>query len=100
MPKRYWGVIITYILLYLSIYLFEPVFINLFNLTMEAANAYGRIVGYFLACIVILILVKPDIKKVASNAYPPKKNDIMVYLRCSYLFFSPGYLWNNSYCCI
>ncbi|WP_074532760.1 type II CAAX endopeptidase family protein [Bacillus paranthracis] len=73
MPKRYWGVIITYILLYLSIYLFEPIFINLFNLTMEAANAYGRILGYFSACIVTLILMKPDIKRVSSNAYPPKK---------------------------
>ncbi|MGE1107118.1 CPBP family intramembrane glutamic endopeptidase [Bacillus wiedmannii] len=73
MNKRYWGFIITYILLYLSIYLFEPIFINLFNLTMEAADAYGRILGYFLACIVILILMKPDIKRVSSNAYPPKK---------------------------
>ncbi|PQZ57166.1 MULTISPECIES: CPBP family intramembrane glutamic endopeptidase [Bacillus] len=73
MTKRYWGVIITYILLYFSIYLFEPLFINLFNFTKEAANAYGRIFGYFLAFIVILILMKPDIKKGSSNAYPPKK---------------------------
>ncbi|MBJ8007374.1 CPBP family glutamic-type intramembrane protease [Bacillus cereus] len=73
MPKRYWGVIITYILFYLSIYLFEPIFITLFNLTTEAANVYGRILGYFLAFIVILILMKPDIERGSSNAYPPKK---------------------------
>ncbi|KWU60552.1 hypothetical protein AWW70_17745 [Bacillus mycoides] len=73
MPKRYWGVIITYILFYLSIYLFEPIFITLFNLTMEAANAYGRILGYFLAFIVILILMKPDIERGSSDAYPLKK---------------------------
>ncbi|MGG0206967.1 CPBP family intramembrane glutamic endopeptidase [Bacillus mycoides] len=73
MPKRYWGVIITYILFYLSIYLFEPIFITLFNLTTEAANAYGRILGYFLAFIVILILMKPDIERGSSDAYPPKK---------------------------
>ena len=40
---------------------------------MEAANAYGRIVGYTLAFIVVLILMKPDIKKGSSNAYSPKK---------------------------
>lgn len=73
MSKRYWGVIITYILLYFSIYLFEPLFIFLFNLSMEAANAYSRIVGYSLAFIVVLILMKPDIKKGSSNAYSPKK---------------------------
>ncbi|MED1265576.1 type II CAAX endopeptidase family protein [Bacillus mycoides] len=73
MLKRYWGAIITYILFYLSIYLFEPIFITLFNLTTEAANAYGRILGYFLAFIVILILMKPDIERGSSDAYPPKK---------------------------
>lgn len=71
--KKILGVIITYILFYLSIYLFEPIFITLFNLTTEAANAYGRILGYFLAFIVILILMKPDIERGSSDAYPPKK---------------------------
>lgn len=73
MTKRYWGVIITYILLYFSIYLFEPLFIYLFDLSMEAANAYGRIIGYSLAFIVVLILMKPDIKNGSSNAYSPKR---------------------------
>ena len=73
MTKRYWGVIVTYLLLYFSIYLFEPLFIYLFNLSIEAANVYGRIVGYTLAFIVVLILMKPDIKKGSSNAYSPKK---------------------------
>jgi uncharacterized protein len=73
MTKRYWGVIITYILLYFSIYLFEPLLINLFNLTKEAANAYGRILGYSLAFIAVLLLMKADIKKGTSKAYPPKR---------------------------
>jgi hypothetical protein len=73
MTKRYWGVIITYILLYFSIYLFEPLFLYLFDLSMEASNAYGRIIGYSLAFIVVLILMKPDIKNGFSNAYSPKR---------------------------
>jgi uncharacterized protein len=73
MAKRYWGVIITYILLYFSIYLFEPLFINIFNLSTEAANAYGRTLGYMIAFIIVWILMKPDIKKASSHAYSTKK---------------------------
>ena len=73
MSKRYWGVIITYILLYFSIYLFEPLFINIFKLSTEAANAFGRTLGYSTAFMIVWILMKPDIKKASSNAYSTKK---------------------------
>lgn len=63
MKLRHLGVIITYILLYFSNYALEPLFMNVFHFTVGESNAYGRVLGYAIACIIIVLLMKKDLKK-------------------------------------
>ena len=76
MYKRYWGVFITYIcFIFSALYVFAPILINGFGIPKENAFLYVKLIGSILTTIIILFLLKPDIKRgVSKDALPFKKS--------------------------
>ena len=76
MYKRYWGVFITYIcFIFSALYVFAPILINGFGIPKEDAFLYVKLIGSILTTIIILFLLKPDIKRgVSKDALPFKKS--------------------------
>ncbi|GGA76220.1 CPBP family intramembrane glutamic endopeptidase [Ornithinibacillus halotolerans] len=60
MPKRYWWVIITYILMQLSGGVFILLFHSIIPEYIVEASIYYSIFSFILALIIVLILMKPD----------------------------------------
>ncbi|MGX4670583.1 CPBP family intramembrane glutamic endopeptidase [Cerasibacillus sp. JNUCC 74] len=63
MPKRYWWVIISYILMQFSGVVFAPILYKLFPITKVEAVSYWSIISFILGVIIVLLLMKPDIKE-------------------------------------
>lgn len=76
MYKRYWGVFITYIcFVFSALYVFAPLLINGFGIPKENAFLSVKMIGSILTAIIILLLLKPDIKKgISKDALPFKKS--------------------------
>ena len=68
MYKRYWGVFITYIcFIFSALYVVAPILINGLGIPKENAFLYGKLIGSILTTIIILFLLKPDIKEGVSK---------------------------------
>ncbi|GIP64460.1 putative membrane peptidase YdiL [Virgibacillus pantothenticus] len=63
MPKRYWWVIITYIITQFSVFLTANLVYNAFTVSKGEAIVYGSIISFVLGLIVVLFLMKPDMKQ-------------------------------------
>jgi len=76
MYKRYWGVFISYIcFIFSALYVFAPILINGFGIPKENAFLHVKLIGSILTTIIILFLLKPDIKRgVSKDALPFKKS--------------------------
>lgn len=74
MPIRYIAVILVYIGLYYSNHLFQPLLVHLFSISYEEAFAYGRIIGFSIAFLLILLLMKRDLKEEVQNPNVTIKN--------------------------
>lgn len=60
MPKRYWYIALTYLLMHLSGLVGLPVLIKQFHLTLDEAIIYWNIISFFVATVIILYLLRKD----------------------------------------
>ncbi|OZU87361.1 CPBP family intramembrane metalloprotease [Virgibacillus indicus] len=63
MTKRYWWVIIAYIIMQFSGILFAPVLAAVFSISINEAATYWTIISFILGLIAVLILMKPDMQR-------------------------------------
>jgi len=61
LPKRYWWVILTYIVAQLSVLIFAPLLFNVFPLTEIQAIVYWNIISFVAALLIIIRLMKQDL---------------------------------------
>lgn len=62
MNKRYWWILITYIVAQFSTFVIAPILFSVFSLEKFEAGIYGNIIGFIGGLIVILIILKPEMK--------------------------------------
>ncbi|QKY71231.1 CPBP family intramembrane glutamic endopeptidase [Lentibacillus sp. CBA3610] len=62
MPRRYWYVILTYIIMQFSGLLFAPVIYFLTPLGLTEASIYWSIFSFIAALVIVLLLMRPDMK--------------------------------------
>lgn len=63
MTKRYWWVIIAYIIMQFSGILFAPILVAVFSISINEAATYWTIISFILGLIAVLILMKPDMQR-------------------------------------
>jgi len=59
-PKRYWFVLLTYIVMQLSILVFAPLIHFFFSVDMLTASIYWNIISFILGTIIVLALMRKD----------------------------------------
>lgn len=62
MTKRYWWVLITYIVTLLSVIVLAPIIYRFTPLDIYEASIYGNILGFILGLIAVLLILKPEMK--------------------------------------
>lgn len=62
MTKRYWWILITYIITQLSALALAPILYILTPLDKFEASVYGNILGFILGLIAVLLILKPEMK--------------------------------------
>ncbi|GAB3799381.1 lysostaphin resistance A-like protein [Virgibacillus kimchii] len=62
MPKRYWWVIITYIVMQFSGLLFAPILMDLLPYSEADIIIYWTIFSFIIGLIIVLLLMRPDMK--------------------------------------
>ncbi|MBP1971663.1 membrane protease YdiL (CAAX protease family) [Virgibacillus natechei] len=62
MPKRYWWVIITYIIMQISGVIFAPILFVVFPISEFDAVIYWSIISFASALVVVILLMRPDMK--------------------------------------
>jgi len=62
LTKRYWWILITYIIAQFSVIALGPLIYLITPLEKYEAMAYGNILGFILGLIAILIILKPEMK--------------------------------------
>lgn len=67
LPKRYWFAILTYVLMHLSGFVMLPVVLAIFTITPEEALVYWTLVSFFVALIIILNVLRPDMQMRSSR---------------------------------
>ncbi len=71
MPKRYWWVIITYIIMQFSSILIVPFLYYVFQVDLVKTSIYYSVFSFIVGLIIVLLLMKPDMQKVSHrNASP------------------------------
>lgn len=63
MPKRYWFIIITYVLMHLSGFVALPVMVYNFYISPEEAIIYWNIISFLIATVIILFLLSQDMSE-------------------------------------
>ncbi len=67
MPKRYWWVIISYIIMQFSGILMAPLMLLLLPISEVQAVTYWAITSFILGLIVVILLLRPDMKMTRSH---------------------------------
>lgn len=67
MTKRYWYVILTYLIMQFSGLLFVPILLLTLPIGRQDAVVYWTIFSFIIALIIVLILMKPDMKMAQSR---------------------------------
>lgn len=62
MTKRYWWVLITYIITQFSVIAIAPILYIITPLDRFESSIYGNILGFILGLIAVLIILKPEMK--------------------------------------
>ncbi|WP_010098026.1 CPBP family intramembrane glutamic endopeptidase [Ornithinibacillus scapharcae] len=62
MPNRYWWVILSYIIMQLSVIVALPIIKQIFPNYVLEATIYYQIISFAIGVIIVLILMKPDMK--------------------------------------
>ena len=74
MTKRYWWVLITYIITQLSVFIFAPIIYKFSSLDEIQASTYGNILGFIAGLIAILLILRPEMKlRSADDAATPSQ---------------------------
>ncbi|MFD2628148.1 CPBP family intramembrane glutamic endopeptidase [Oceanobacillus kapialis] len=71
MPKRYWWVIISYLIMQFSVFLMAPLLYWLLPISVGQASTYWSITSFILGLIVVILLLRPDMKMTRSLEAPP-----------------------------
>ncbi|GAB4074109.1 CPBP family intramembrane metalloprotease [Barrientosiimonas marina] len=71
MPKRYWYVILTYVIMQASAFVFAPLLYILTPLGQVDASIYWSIFSFLAALVLVLWLMRPDIKAPAHPQASP-----------------------------
>lgn len=70
LPKRYWWVILTYIIMQLSGVIFLPILKQLFPYHLTEASIYYTIVSFIVGLLIVLRLMMPDMKMAQTRSNP------------------------------
>ncbi len=62
MTKRYWWVLITYIITQLSVFAIAPILYIITPLDEFESGIYGNILGFILGLVAVLFILKPEMK--------------------------------------
>lgn len=62
MTKRYWWVIIVYIITLFAAVIYAPILYKLFSLSNTEAVIYGTVLSFIIGLIIILFIMKPAMK--------------------------------------
>ncbi|UJL47121.1 CPBP family intramembrane metalloprotease [Virgibacillus sp. NKC19-16] len=71
MPKRYWWVILTYLIMQFSGVIFAPILYLVLPISEFDAVIYWSIISFALALVVVLFLLRPDMKTGNSREAAP-----------------------------
>lgn len=74
MTKRYWWVIITYIIMQISV----PIIVVAFSITNIQTNVYMTVASFTLALVITLLLMKPDME-LADTREHSKAGQIIIW---------------------
>lgn len=74
MTKRYWWVIITYIIMQISV----PIIVVAFSITNIQTNVYMTVASFALALVITLLLMKPDME-LADTRDNTKAGQIIIW---------------------
>lgn len=67
-PKRYWFVLLTYILVQLSTLIFVPLIHIVFNIDIIVASIYWYITSFIIGAIIIILIMRIDFKLEKDNS--------------------------------
>ncbi|WP_163970907.1 CPBP family intramembrane glutamic endopeptidase [Oceanobacillus halotolerans] len=77
MTRRYWYVILTYIIMQFSGILFAPILYFIFPLSEMEAIIYWSIISFVLGLIIILVLLRQDMKQGSARDAAPARSIIL-----------------------
>jgi len=60
-PKRYWFVLLTYIIMQLSVFIFAPLIHFIFSVDMVVASIYWNIISFIVCTIIVLAIIRKDL---------------------------------------
>lgn len=68
MPRRYWYILLTYVLMHLSVFIAAPLMLSNFSLSLQEVVIYWNIISFLGATIIILFLLRKEWGKPISGA--------------------------------
>ena len=60
-PKRYWFVLLTYIIMQLSVFIFAPLIHFIFSVDMVVASIYWNIISFIIGTVIVLAIIRKDL---------------------------------------
>ncbi|MGM8213854.1 lysostaphin resistance A-like protein [Virgibacillus sp. W0430] len=67
MAKRYWYVIITYVIMQFSTFIVTPLLYTLLPISKMNAAIYWSVASFIIGLVIVLFLMKPDMKQMPSR---------------------------------
>ncbi|CDQ41462.1 MULTISPECIES: CPBP family intramembrane glutamic endopeptidase [Virgibacillus] len=79
MPKRYWWVIITYIIMQFLGVIFAPLLYSAFPINEAEATVYSMVLSFILGVLVVLWLMRPDMKQGVNEREASPTSEIILW---------------------
>lgn len=80
MTRRYWWVLITYVITQVSVVIIAPILLRLTSLNKIEAGIYGNIVAFIIGFFVILFILKSEMKENLRNTTDSKQVALWSFL--------------------
>lgn len=97
MPRRYWYIILTFVLVaQLSAFVFAPILLDLFpHLTDVEAATYWLIISNFIAVVMTLLFLRPDMRKSAMRDDAPTIGFMIKWIILGFFMAYFGQIFSN-----
>ncbi|TFJ91524.1 CPBP family intramembrane glutamic endopeptidase [Lentibacillus salicampi] len=92
MPKRYWYVILTYIIMQLSVFVFVPIIYALTPLGLIDANIYWSIFSFIAALFVVSWIMRPDMNTPQHRNATPAGQTILWAAAGLFMAYAANYI--------